>query len=67
MLVTADPAVNSRPANAGHPGSILGSGGSPGERKWQPTAVFLPENPRDRGAWRATVHRAAKNQRRLRD
>ena len=24
--------------------------------KWQPTPVFLLENPMDRGAWRATVH-----------
>ena len=27
---------------AGDKGSILGSGRSPGERKWQPTPVFLP-------------------------
>ena len=25
-------------------------------RKWQPTPVFWPENPMDRGAWWATVH-----------
>ena len=25
-------------------------------RTWQPTPVFLPENPMDRGAWWATVH-----------
>ena len=25
-------------------------------RAWQPTTVFLPGNPMDRGAWRATVH-----------
>ena len=30
--------------------------------KGQPTPVFLPENPMERGAWRATVHGAAKNQ-----
>ena len=24
-------------------------------RVWQSTPVFLPENPMDRGAWRATV------------
>ena len=28
--------------NAGDPGSILGSGRSPGEGKWQPTPVLLP-------------------------
>ena len=27
----------------------------PWRRKWQPTPVFLLENPMDRGAWRATV------------
>ena len=27
----------------------------PWRRKWQPTPVFLPENPMDRGAWQATV------------
>ena len=26
-------------------------------RKWQPTPVFLPGNPMDRGTWWATVHR----------
>ena len=25
-------------------------------RKWQPTPVFLPENPRDGGAWWAAVY-----------
>ena len=24
--------------------------------KWQPTPVFLPENPVDRGVWWVTVH-----------
>ena len=28
--------------NAGDPGSIPGSGRSPGEGKWQPTSVLLP-------------------------
>ena len=28
----------------------------PWRRAWQPTPVFLPENPMDRGAWWATVH-----------
>ena len=35
------------PCNAGDPGSIPGSGRSPGGRAWQPTPVFLPgEFPR---------------------
>ena len=29
--------------NARDPGSVPGFGRSPGERKWQPTPVFLPE------------------------
>ena len=29
---------------------------------WQPTPVFLLGDPRDRGAWRATVHGVAKSQ-----
>ena len=33
----------------------------PWRRKWQPTPVFLPGKPMDRGAWWATVHRVAKN------
>ena len=28
----------------------------PRKRKWQPTPVFLPGNPIDRGAWQATVY-----------
>ena len=31
-------------------------------RKWQPSPVFLPENPMDRGAWWATVQGVTKNQ-----
>ena len=31
-------------------------------RKWQPTLVFLPEQPMDRGAWQATVHGVTKEQ-----
>ena len=31
---------------------ILESGRYPGEGKWQPTPVFLPEKSMDRGAWR---------------
>ena len=33
----------------------------PWRRKWQPTPVFLPKNPMDRGAWQATVHGIAKS------
>ena len=37
----------------------------PWRRKWQPTPVFLLENPKDRGAWQATVHRITKSWARL--
>ena len=30
-------------------------------RKWQPTPVFLPENPRDGGAWWAAVYGVAQS------
>ena len=39
----------------------------PWRRKWQPTAVFLLENPVDRGAWQAAVHGVANSQTRLSD
>jgi len=40
--------------NEGDLGSIPGSGRFPWRRKWQPTPVFLLENPMDGGAWWAT-------------
>ena len=39
----------------------------PWRRKWLPTPVFLPENPMDRGAWQAIVHKIAKSQTQLSD
>ena len=33
----------------------------PWRRKWQPTPIFLPGKPMDRGAWWATVHGVAKS------
>ena len=38
---------------------------TPWRRAWQPTPVFLPENPMDRGGWWATFHRVAKSQTQL--
>ena len=43
------------------PGSILGSGGSPGEGNGNPLQYFCLGNPMDGGAWRATVHGVAKS------
>ena len=49
----------------GDTGSIPGSGRSPGGGNGNPLRYSCLENPMDRGAWWATVHRVAKSQRRL--
>ena len=41
------------------PGSILGSGRSPGEGNGNPLQYSCLENPMDRGAWQAIVHSVA--------
>ena len=41
--------------NAGHLGSIPGSGRSPGEENGNPLQYSCLEKPMDRGAWQATV------------
>ena len=46
--------------NAGDPGSIPGSGRSPGEGNGNPLQYSCLENPIDRGAWQATVHETAR-------
>ena len=55
--------VKNLPANAGDASSVPGLGRSPGEgrRKWQPTPVFSPGNPMDRGVSWATVHGVAES------
>ena len=55
--------VKNLPANAGDtgdPGSISGSGRSPGVDKGNPLQYSCLENPMDRGAWQATVHAVIK-------
>ena len=47
--------------NAGDPGLILGLGLSPGEGNGNPLQCSCLKNSMDRGAWKATVHRVAKN------
>ena len=42
--------------NAGDPGSIPGSGRSPGGGNGNPLLYSRLENPMDRGVWRVTVH-----------
>ena len=43
--------------DAGDPGLIRGSGRSPGEGTGNPLQYSCLENPMDRGAWWAAVHR----------
>ena len=47
--------------NARDLGSTPGSGRSPGEGKGYPLQYSCLENPRDRGAWQATVHGVTKS------
>ena len=47
--------------NAGDPGLIPGLGRSPGEGNGNPLQYSCLEKPRDRGAWRATVHGVPKS------
>ena len=47
--------------SAGDPGSIPGSGRSPGEGNGNPLRYPCLENPMDRGAWWATVHGVAES------
>ena len=53
--------------NMGDPGSIPGSGRSPGEGNGNPLQYSCLENSVDRGAWQATVHGIAKSCTRLSD
>ena len=48
--------ISSSACSAGGPGSIPGSGRSPGEGNGNPLQYSCLETPMDRGAWRATVH-----------
>ena len=52
-------------SNSGELGLIPGLGRSPGEGHGSPLQYSCLENPMDRGAWRATVHRVAKSQTQL--
>ena len=53
--------------SAGDLGSIPGWGRSPEEGNGSPLQYSCLENPMDRRAWRATVHRATKSRTRLSD
>ena len=53
------PVVKNPPANEGGIGLIPGSGRFPGGGHGSPLQYSCLENPMDRGAWRATVHRGS--------
>ena len=53
--------------NAGDLGLIPGSRRSPGEGNGNPLHYSCLENPMDRGAWWASVHRVSKSRTRLSD
>ena len=55
------------PASAGDTGSIPGSGRYPGEGIGNPLQYSCLKNPRDMGAWQATIHSVTKSRTRLRD
>ena len=57
--------VENSPASEGDAedmGSIPGLKGFPGGRNGNPVQYSCLENPMDKGAWRATVHRVANSQ-----
>ena len=60
VLVLKDPPANA--GGAGDSGSVLGSGRSPGGGHSNTLQYSCLENPMDKGAWWATVHRVTKSQ-----
>ena len=54
-------------SNEGDPGSIPGSGRSPGEGNGHPLQYSCLENSMDGGAWWATVHGVTESRTRLSD
>ena len=48
--------------STGDPGSIPGSGRSPGEEKGNPLQYSFQENSMDKGAWQSTDQEVAKSQ-----
>ena len=51
--------IKNLPANAGDAGLIAGLGRSPRGGSGNPLQYSCLENPMDRGAWRAALHRVA--------
>ena len=61
LLIPGGSEVNASACSAGDPGSIPGSGISPGEGNGNPLQYSWLENPMDGRAWWATVHGVAKS------
>ena len=61
MHFPGGPVVKNPPTNVGDSGSIPGSGRSPKGGQGNPLQYSCLENPLDRGAWQATVHRVTKS------
>ena len=57
--------IKNLPAKAGDAGLVPGLGGFPGGRNGTPLQYSCLENPMDRGAWWAMVHRVAESQTQL--
>ena len=57
--------VKESACNVGDPGSIPGWGRSPGEGNGNPFQYSCLENPKDGGAWQATVHGVTKSETQL--
>ena len=52
--------IKNPPTKAGHEASIPGLGRPPGEGNVNPIQYSCLGNPKDRGAWQATVHGVTK-------
>ena len=63
VLVVKNPSASARDVR--DVGSSTGSGRFPGEGHGNPLQYSCLENPMDRGAWQATVHRVTKSQTQL--
>ena len=59
--------VKNLPASEADMDSIPGLERSPGEGNGNPLQYSCLENPMDRGAWQATVHRVTKSRTQLSD
>ena len=61
VIITGSLDSKESACNAGDPGSIPGSGRSPGEGNGNPLQHSCLENSMNKGAWKATVHGVAES------